>query len=137
MKTSGHVVYDTHYHIVFCTKYRRKVLVDGVDDLLKATLAELSETDGSFTIEELEVMPDHVHLLASIDARKSPHLVIGKIKGHTARRLRADFPALKSRIPSLWTRSYFIATTGGASIETIKQYIENQKRSENARPSQG
>lgn len=137
MKTSGHVVYDTHYHIVFCTKYRRKVLVDGVDEALKATLAELAESEESFTIEELEVMPDHVHLLASIDARKSPHLVIGKIKGHTAHRLRADFPALKSRIPSLWTRSYFIATTGGASIDTIKEYIENQKRSENARSFQG
>lgn len=127
-KISGHVVYDCHYHLVFCTKYRRKVLVDDVAGELRELLAAMSHHRDDFTIEELEVMPDHVHILMSVDARADTHKVVTYIKGTAAHALRRDHPWLKSRIPSLWTRSYFIATTGGASLAKIKQYIQNQKR---------
>lgn len=129
MKTSGHVFYDCHYHLVFCTKYRRKVLTDDVESDLRELLRSMSTTRDDFDIEELEIMPDHVHILMSVDPRVDTHKVIAYIKGNTAHALRRDHPWLKSRIPSLWTRSYFIATTGGASLSKIRKYIQNQKRS--------
>ena len=76
---------------------------------------------------EIETMPDHVHILIGVDPQYGVNKAIKQIKGRTSHDLRALFPHLRSRIPTLWTNSYFVATTGGASIETIKAYIENQK----------
>lgn len=72
-------------------------------------------------------MPDHVHLLVECDPQFGIHRLVKQIKGRSSRFLRAEFPHLKSRIPTLWTNSYFVATVGGASLEVIKQYIENQR----------
>jgi putative transposase len=72
-------------------------------------------------------MPDHVHLLLACDPRKAVADVVGRIKGYTAHTLRDEFPWLKSRIPSLWTRSKFISTVGSVTLEVVKHYIENQK----------
>jgi putative transposase len=72
-------------------------------------------------------MPDHVHLLVGIDPQFDIHRLIKQIKGRTSRILRTEFPHLKTRMPTLWTNSYFVATVGGAPLEIIKQYIENQK----------
>jgi putative transposase len=76
---------------------------------------------------EMEVMPDHVHLLISIDPQYGIHRLVKHIKGVSSRLLRSEYPALKSRLPSLWTNSYFVATVGGAPLAVIKQYIEQQK----------
>ena len=77
---------------------------------------------------ELEVMPDHVHLLlAGVDPQFGIHRLIKRIKGRSSRLLRQEFPALRSRLPTLWTNSYFVSTVGGAPLAVIKRYIENQK----------
>ncbi|MGB8687579.1 MAG: IS200/IS605 family transposase [Microcoleus sp.] len=125
-KSNKNVVYSCKYHIVWCPKYRRKVLVNGVDTRLKEILLEISTEFGSELIE-LEVMPDHVHLLVECDPQFGIAKLIRYMKGRSSRYLRQEFPWLKSRLPTLWTNSYFIATVGGAPISVIKQYIENQK----------
>lgn len=125
-KSNKNVVYSCKYHIVWCPKYRRKVLVNGVDTRLKEILLEISTEFGSELIE-LEVMPDHVDLLVECDPQFGIAKLIRYMKGRSSRYLRQEFPWLKSRLPTLWTNSYFIATVGGAPISVIKQYIENQK----------
>lgn len=121
------IVYKNQFHIIFCPKYRRKVLVDGVDTRLKEILYE-EASDMNVEIKALEVMPDHVHLFIEFDPRMNLHKVIKTLKGVSSHKLREEFPYLKSRIPSLWTRSYFSSTVGHASEETVQQYIESQKR---------
>ena len=120
------IVYKNQFHIIFCPKYRRKVLIDGVDVRLKEILYETA-TDNDITLKTVEVMPDHVHLFIEIDPRLAVHAAIKVLKGRTSRLLREEFPWLKSKIPSLWTRSYFCCTVGHISEETIQQYIAEQK----------
>ena len=80
-----------------------------------------------FSLIETEVMPDHVHLLIEVDPQFGIHRAVKLIKGTTSRILRQEFPWLRSRIPSLWTNSYFVSTVGGAPLSAIKKYIKNQK----------
>ncbi|WNZ47238.1 IS200/IS605 family transposase [Leptolyngbya boryana CZ1] len=125
-KSNNNVVYSCKYHVVWCPKYRRKVLVNGVDVRLKEILQEVvSETTGE--ILEIEVMPDHVHVLVEIDPQYGIAKLVRNMKGRSSRLLREEFAWLRSRIPTLWTNSYFVSTVGGAPISVIKQYIENQK----------
>ena len=125
-KTNSNVVFRCKFHVIFCPKYRRKVLVDGIDARLKSIIAECSE-DFGFDVDAVEVMPDHVHLLIDCDPQYGIHKIVKGIKGRSSRLLRQEFPALKSRLPTLWTNSYFVVTCGGAPLETIKKYIEDQK----------
>ena len=78
-------------------------------------------------IEEMEVMPDHVHLLLIVDPQFGIHRLVKLLKGRSSRFLRQEFPKLKTRMPTLWTNSYFLATVGGAPLELVKQYLEGQK----------
>ena len=78
-------------------------------------------------IIELEIMPDHVHLLIEVDPQYGIHKVVKQIKGQIPGTLRQEFPSVKSRLPTLWTNSYFVSTVGGAPLAMIKEYIENQK----------
>ena len=78
-------------------------------------------------IIEMEIMPDHVHILLEVDPQYGIHKAIKATKGRTSRVLRQEFPWLRSRLPTLWTNSYFCSTVGGAPLSVIKQYIENQK----------
>lgn len=80
-----------------------------------------------FEILEMEVMPDHVYMLLEVDPQFSIHKAVKRIKGRTSHDLRLEFSWLKSRIPTLWTNSYFVSTVGGAPLSVAKQYIENQK----------
>lgn len=113
-------------HIVFCPKYRRSVLVNPVDVRLKELLTEkTAELD--LAIRALEVMPDHVHLFIDFDPRWGIAEIVNRLKGYTSRQLRIEFPALKSRLPTLWSRSYFAATTGCVSDKAIERYITEQK----------
>ena len=80
-----------------------------------------------FEILEMEVMPDHVYMLLEVDPQFSIHKAVKRIKGRTSHDLRLEFSWLKSRIPTLWTNSYFVSTVGGAPLSAVKQYIENQK----------
>ena len=125
-KSNKNIVFSCKYHVIFCPKYRRSVLADGVDVRFKQIAAELA-TELDFQITEYEVMPDHVHLLIDCDPQFGIHKIVKRIKGRTSKLLRDEFPGLKQRLPSLWTNSYFVATVGGAPIEVVKKYIENQK----------
>lgn len=95
-KSNHNVVYSCKYHVVFCPKYRRSVLLNGVD-------------------------------VMEVDLQFGVHKAVKQIKGYSSKVLRTEFPWLKSRLPSLWTNSYFVSTVGGAPLAVIKQYIENQK----------
>lgn len=128
-KSNRNVVYSCKYHVVWCPKYRRRVLTDGIDERLKDILQEVAIETRS-EILEMEVMPDHVHLLVEVDPQYGIHTLIKQMKGRSSRLLRTEFPRLKSRLPTLWTNSYFVSTVGGAPLSMVKQYIESQKRSE-------
>ena len=125
-KSNHNVVYSCKYHVVFCPKYRRKVLVNGVDIRLKE-LIKLICVEIQVDVIEMEIKPDHVHLLLEVDPQFGIHKAVKTIKGKTSRILRQEFPCLRSRIPTLWTNSYFCSTVGGAPMSIVKQYIENQK----------
>lgn len=125
-KSNKNIIYSCKYHVVWCPKYRRSVLVDGVDERLKELIAESCD-HLNVDIIKMEIMPDHVHLLIDVDPQLGIHKVVKQIKGYSSQILREEFPWLKSRIPSLWTNSYFVSTVGGAPLSVIKQYIENQK----------
>jgi len=100
--------------------------VDGVDVRLKEIIRGVA-TERRAEVIELEVMPDHVHLLVEVDPQFGIHRLVRLLKGRSSRLLRQEFPRLRSRLPTLWTNSYFVATVGGAPLAVIKQYIENQK----------
>ena len=125
-KSNNNVVYSCKYHVVWCPKYRRSVLINGVDARLKELIKETC-VHLHVEIIELEVMPDHVHLLMEVDPQFGVHRAVKQIKGYSSRILREEFPWLKSRLPSLWTNRYFVSTVGGALLSVIRQYIENQK----------
>lgn len=126
LKSNNNVTYACTYHVVWCPKYRRKVLVDGIDERLKEVLRGVAE-ETRCDLLELEVMPDHVHVLVGVDPQFGIHSLVKLMKGRSSRLLRQEFPKLKSRLPTLWTNSYFVATMGGAPLALVKQYIENQK----------
>jgi putative transposase len=129
MRANHNVTYVCHYHLVWCPKYRRRVLVNGVDDRLKQIIHEACAEHDAL-VEGLEVMPDHVHLLLSVDPQFGVHRLVRLIKGRSSRCLRQEFPRLTTRLPTLWTNSYFVSTTRGAPLALVKRYIEGQKRGE-------
>ncbi|MDE0688529.1 MAG: IS200/IS605 family transposase [Candidatus Poribacteria bacterium] len=84
------------------------------------------ETEYGYEIREVETQQEHVHLLVEIPPTDSIDKIVGKIKGYTAKVLREEYPSLKSRLPSLWTRSKFVSSCGGVTLQVIKDYIEGQ-----------
>lgn len=120
------IVYLNQYHVIFCPKYRRKVLIGDIEEDLKEILYEVAK-ENDVEIKALEIMPDHVHMFISFDPRQHIHKLIQTFKGRSSRILRKKYPSLKSRLPSLWTRSYFYCTVGHISEEVVMKYIENQK----------
>ena len=125
-KSNLNVVYSCKYHVIWCPKYRRSVLVKGVDARLREIIQAVA-TECNSEILELEVMPDHVHLLVEVDPQFGIHKLIKLMKGRSSRLIREEFKWIKSRLPTLWTNSYFVSTIGGAPLEVVKQYIEQQK----------
>ena len=125
-KSNNNVVYSCKYHVVWCPKYRRKVLISGIETRLKELIQEAC-AEINVDIIEMEIMPDHVHLLVEVDPQYGIHRAVKLIKGKTSRILRQEFSELKTRLPTLWTNSYFVSTVGGAPLSIITQYIENQK----------
>jgi putative transposase len=102
------------------------VLVEQVAERLKQIIAEVCQQHQADVLS-LEIMPDHVHLLVEVDPQFGIHRLVRLIKGRSSRLLRQEFPSLKTRMPTLWTNSYFVRTVGGAPLSVMKQYIENQK----------
>lgn len=128
-KSNKNVVYSCKYHVVWCPKYRRNVLVGNIETRLKELIKETC-ADLNVDIIEMEIMPDHVHLLLEVDPQFGVHKAIKRIKGYSSRVLRGEFKELTTKLPTLWTNSYFASTVGGSPLEVIKQYIESQKTSQ-------
>ena len=126
MRRNANIAFQCAYHVVWCPKYRRGVIGGPMEARLKEIIAEVIEEKGAWLIE-LETMPDHVHLLAEVDPQYGVHKLVKAIKGRSSRVLRQEFPWLRSRLPSLWTNSYFVATVGAAPRSVIRRYVENQK----------
>lgn len=128
-KSNNNVVYSCKYHVVWCPKYRRKVLTDKIETRLKELLRQYA-VEINVDIIEMEIMPDHVHLLIEVDPQYGVHKAIKFLKGKTSHTLRKEFIELTTKLPTLWTNSYFVSTVGGAPLSAIKQYIESQKISQ-------
>ena len=128
-RTTETTVYCCRYHIIFCPKYRRKVLREPIAERFKQIVMSMQE-EQNFYVLGMEVMPDHVNLLLDIDPTIGVNIVIARIKGKTAHILNLEFPELTRKLPTLWTRSKFIATVGSVSLEVVKKYIEEQKTNE-------
>ena len=124
--TSRTSVYNLAYHIIWCPKYRRNVLVGEIEKELKRLLLLKAEELGC-QIESLEVMPDHVHVFIKTPPTIGVHFLVQQLKGVTARELRKQFHSLKTRLPNMWTRSYYAESVGHISEDTVKRYIEQQK----------
>jgi len=120
------IVYSCQYHVIFCPKYRRRVLLEDVAVRLKELIGE-KQAEYGYSILEMEVMPDHVHLLLDADPRQGINDIVSRIKGYTSHELREQFPQLKRRLPTLWTRSRFISSVGAVSLEVVQRYIADQK----------
>jgi putative transposase len=126
VRSNSNVVYRCTFHVVWCPKYRRPVIAGQVDERLKQIIREVcAERDAP--IAEMETMPDHVHLLVTVDPQYGIHRLVKQIKGRSSRLLRQEFPHLRRRLPTLWTNSYFVATVGGATLEAVKRYVEDQR----------
>lgn len=126
LKHNNTSVVNINYHIIWCPKYRRSVLVDDVETRLKELLPTIANESGC-CIESMEVMPDHIHIFIKGNPTIPIHLIVKNLKGKSSRLLREEFPQLRRRLPCLWTRSYYCETIGCINEETIKKYIENQK----------
>jgi putative transposase len=124
-KNAG-AVFSLKYHLVWCPKYRRPVLVDRIASSLRGLLTAKA-VELEITIHALEVMPDHVHLFLEADPTRCIAEIVNRFKGFTSRELRREFPSLRSRLPTLWSRSYYAGTVGTVSEATVRRYVASQK----------
>lgn len=124
-KNSG-AVFSLKYHLVWCPKYRRPVLDLPVAQRLKDVLESVC-VEHQWVIHALEVMPDHVHLFVEADPIYSVAEIVNRLKGASSRILRSEFPGLRSRLPTLWSRSYYAGSVGAVSEAVVRRYIESQK----------
>jgi putative transposase len=125
-RSSNKTVYSAKYHIMWCPKDRRRVLAGRVKCRLKEIIAEVVLEAGGEVIE-VEVMPDHGHLLVEVPPAVALSKLVQSLKGASSRVLRSEFPPLR-RLPALWSPSWFVSTVGGAPLEVVRRYVENQKR---------
>ena len=119
-------VFTLKYHLVWCPKYRRKVLTGRIEVRLRQLLAEVADEKGMM-FHAMEIMPDHVHLFVESDPTLCVAEIVNRLKGRSSRVLRQEFPTLRSRLPTLWSRNYYAGTVGQVSRATVKRYIESQK----------
>ena len=125
-RVNAGAIFSLKYHLVFCPKYRRPVLVGAVAERLKVLLTDKAAELGA-TVHALEVMPDHVRLFVESDPTRAPVNIAARFRGYTSRVLRQEFATLRRRLPTLWTRSYFCGTAGDVAAATIQRYIAAQK----------
>ncbi len=125
-KLSAGCVYNVNYHLVWCPKYRKAVLVDSVAADLKTLIEEVAKKH-EIEIGGMEIMPDHIHLFVSANPTLSIHYIVQQFKGVTSHELRGKYEHLRKKLPTLWSRSYYVGTAGFVSDTVIKNYIAHQK----------
>ena len=126
LRANSDIAFQCAFHVVWCPKYRRRVLGGEIEERLKQLIGEVVEEKGAWLVD-VDVMPDHVRLLVEVDPQLGIHKLVKAIKGRSSRVLRQEFPSLRSKLPTLWTNSYFVATVGAAPPEVVERYVENQK----------
>ena len=127
LRHSRHSVSALQYHFVISPKYRKSLLVAGIDTRFKEILYDLAK-EKNWVVQSLEVMPDHVHMLIAADPKWSPSEIMRFVKGRSSANLRKEYPVLKTIVKKhLWTSSFFVSSVGGTNEEVVKRYIENQK----------
>ena len=125
-KSNNNIVFSCKYHIVWCPKYRRKVLVGDVEKRLKEIINELA-LELNVEIIKMETDIDHIHILIDIDPQFGVMKFIRLAKGRSSKLLRDEFHHLKTKLPTLWTNSSFISTVGGAPLEiVIREFLEKE-----------
>ncbi len=126
-RTTHNATYDIQYHFVWIPKYRKRVLIKTIKERLIMLINQCSEIN-DFEILELNVQPDHIHLLLSAKPRFSPALIMQLIKGGTSRIIRFEFPQLTEFLwgDSFWADGYFVSTHSVVTEQTISDYIKNQ-----------
>ncbi|MBU2527585.1 MAG: IS200/IS605 family transposase [Bacteroidetes bacterium] len=125
-KKNQGAVFSIKFHLVWCPKYRRPVLTGEIAERLKALLLDTADKF-KITILAMEVMPDHVHLFVETDPTLCVAEIVNRFKGRSSHDLRAEFPSLRSRLPTLWSRSYYAGSCGAVTEVSILRYIEGQK----------
>jgi len=120
-----HRVHLIIYHLIWTPKRRKPVLTGGIAADCESLIRRKCEEKG-WTVLELSIQPDHVHLFVRVFPTVAAAEVVKECKGLTSHELRRAHPSLK-RLPSMWTRSYFASTAGNVSAETIRRYVEAQK----------
>jgi putative transposase len=135
-KKASSAVYSINYHIVWCTKYRQKVLGGQVSKTAETILTTICDTK-SWEILELVVMEDHIHLFLSASPFESPTAIVKILKGVSAKQLFAQHPELRNALwkGTLWSPSYYVGTAGDVSAEIIQRYIQNQQTQDGRRNS--
>ena len=126
LRSNLNVVYRCTYHVVWCVKYRRKLLSADVERRLKQIAQQVAD-ERRCAILEMEADQDHFHMRVECDPQFGIHRLVKAIKARSSRLLRQEFSLLRTRVPTLWTNSYFVATVGGAPLAVVKQYIASQK----------
>ena len=124
--SDGQFIFSCQYHVIFCPKYRRKVLNEPIANRFKELVLS-KQVEYGFQVIDMEVMEDHVHLLLSVNPKIGIYTIVSKIKGLTSFQLRKEFKELTTRLPTLWTHSRFISTVGAVTLDVVKRYIEDQK----------
>jgi len=124
-RSTRKAVFSVKYHVIWCPKYRRRVLGGAAELRLKEIIGEVVAEFGGMVIE-VETMPDHVHLLVELPPQVAVSKFVQILKGRSSRRLRQEFAHL-ARMKCLWAPSYFVSTVGGAPLEVVRRYVENQK----------
>jgi putative transposase len=124
-------VFNIGYHIVWSTKYRRKVLTGDIETRCKEMFLKIA-AEHNFKISAMEIMPDHVHLFISAHPKYAPSEIVKKLKGQTGRWLFMEFPDLSKKLwkGHIWTESTYYGTVGDVSREAVERYIAMQKEHE-------
>ena len=125
-KTSDETVSSLYYHILWCVKYKRELLVDDVKKRLEDLIYEKSR-EIDIKIVSIEIMPECVHLFVKANPEDSPHYIVQQFKGCTSKTLREEFSQLKTKIPTLWTRNYYVSSSGILNESEINTFLESQK----------
>lgn len=120
------VEYSCYYHVVWCTKYRRPVLLGEIDKILASNIETTCEING-IELVSMEIMPDSVHLVVGCSPRLGIHKAVKRLKAESYGVLKEAHPELKSRLPTLWTNKYLVVTVGGMTKETVDRFLERQK----------
>ena len=125
---STHCVYNIDFHLIWCTKYKKKLIYGKVEHTLNRLVRYKCNSLG-ITVGAMEVMPDHIHVFVHSRQVLNPSHIVQQLKGFTSHRLRQLFPSLQERrgASALWSKSYFCESVGHISQDTVQRYIANQK----------